>query len=94
MRLFFWILISIISISCFFQTNFIYANSSTSTTVLSSQSFQKLGIEIEESIAGTYFAGDGILIRGRVTNKKEYAMVFLQNAQTGEEFSELARTDS
>ncbi len=36
---------------------------------------------------------DGILIRGRVTNKKEYAMVFLQNAKTGEEFSLLAHTN-
>lgn len=94
MKLFSWILIVIFSIGCFLQTNFTYADASIPTTVLSTESFQKLGIELRENLANNYYTGDGILIRGRVTNKKEYAMVFLQNAKTGEELSELARTDS
>lgn len=56
--------------------------------------FQSLGIELTDSIATTYFAWDSILIQGRVTNRKEYAFLYLQNIQTKEEITELVRTDA
>lgn len=56
--------------------------------------FSELGIELKEPIAKTYFVGDGILIRGRVTDSKQYALIFLKNTKTGESISRLADTNS
>lgn len=63
-------------------------------TSSSRNAFEKLGVILTEDAANTYFAGDTILIRGRVTDKKEYALVYIENIQSGEDISELARTDA
>ncbi|MBX9808901.1 carboxypeptidase-like regulatory domain-containing protein, partial [Candidatus Gracilibacteria bacterium] len=60
----------------------------------SRNAFEKLGVILTEDSANAYFVGDTILIRGRVTDKKEYALVYIENVQSGEDVSELAHTDS
>lgn len=57
------------------------------------KTFENLGIELDHDISNTYFAWDAILIQWRVTNKKEYAFLYLQNISTKEETTELVRTD-
>jgi hypothetical protein len=54
--------------------------------------FRELGIELIDPIADTYYAGDAILIRGRVTDKRPYALIYIKNISTGESISELAET--
>ena len=77
---------------------FFYKNTDTfaieSTTNSSRSAFEKLGVILNEDAANTYFVGDSILIRGRVTDKKEYALVYIENVETGEDISGLARTDA
>jgi hypothetical protein len=64
------------------------------TTNSSRNAFEKLGVILTDDSANTYFAGDTILIRGRVTDKKEYALIYIENVQSGEEISKLAHTDT
>ena len=58
------------------------------------RTFEKLGIQLSEKITTEYYAGDSVLIQGRVTNKKEYAFFYLQNINTKEELTELVHTDA
>ncbi len=55
--------------------------------------FQSLWVELKEKIATTYYAWDGLLIQGRVTNSREYAFLYLQNINTKKETTQLVRTD-
>ena len=54
--------------------------------------FRELGVELSDPIADTYYAWDAILIRGRVTDGKQYALIYIKNIATGESISELAET--
>ena len=56
--------------------------------------FRDLGIELLDPVAQTYYVGDAILIHGRVTDNREYALVYLKHITTGESISELVDTDS
>jgi uncharacterized protein YkwD len=56
--------------------------------------FRELGIDLIDPIADTYYAWDGILIHGRVTDGRRYALIYLKNISTGESISELAETSS
>ena len=54
--------------------------------------FQSLGIVLTDPIADTYYTWDAILIRGRVTDGQQDALIYLKNISTGESISELAET--
>ncbi len=72
----------------------IYASDPLMGSELAIHVFSSLGIELKQDIVSTYFVGDGILIEWRVTNKKEYAFLYLQNMKSKEEKSVLVRTDA
>lgn len=56
--------------------------------------FRELGIELSDPVADTYYVGDAILIRGRVTDGRQHALIYLKNIKTGESISELAETSA
>ncbi len=70
-----------------------FADSSIHTSVLSNTTFSKLGIELKENIADTYYTGDGLLIIGRVTDNKKYVIFYLRNIDSWEEVSDLYPTN-
>ena len=67
---------------------------SVSAAPASVSTFRELGIELRENIADTYYVWDSILIRGRVTDGRLYALIYLKNTTTGESISELAETNT
>ncbi len=84
-RILFFILL--ICLSMFPQWD-IYATGTTTSL----STFRELGIELKENIADTYYVWDAILIRGRVIDGRQYALIYLKNITTGESISELAET--
>ncbi len=82
------ILVLIVSISFFSVSDVSQAGSPSSTTSI----FRDLGINLIDPIADTYYAWDAILIHGRVTDQRQYALIYLKNIATGESISELADT--
>lgn len=61
---------------------------------LSEGTFSDLGIRLTKSISNTYFTEDSVLIQGKVTLKKEYALIYLEEKSTGKKVvTELAKTD-
>lgn len=87
------IFIFIFPLSCLFS-DYASAEPSIQTDILSNNIFIKLGIELKENIANIYYTGDNILIRGRVTDKKQYVIFYLKNIDTWEEISDLYPTNS
>ena len=67
-------------------------NISVSAAPASISTFRELGIELRENIADTYYVWDAILIRGRVTDGRQYALIYIKNTRTDESISELAET--
>lgn len=55
--------------------------------------FSSLGVQFTTSLSNTYFAGDSILIEGKVTDKKEYVMIYLESESTKKEYSTLIRVE-
>jgi uncharacterized protein YkwD len=71
------------------------ANISHAQTVSSTTSiFRDLDIELLDPIADMYYVWDAILIHGRVTDSRAYALIYLKNITTGESISELADTST
>lgn len=85
--------IFIFSISCLFLDS-VFAEPGIQTGVVSNNIFVKLGIELKENIANTYYTGDNILIRGRVTDNKKHVIFYLRNINTWEEISDLYSTNT
>lgn len=56
--------------------------------------FANLGVKLTNSISNTYFTDDSILIRGNVTIKKDYAIIYLEEKSTGKKtVTKLTKTD-
>lgn len=72
----------------------LYAASTAQWGYYAQQTFNTLGIELKNDLSNTYYTGDSILIQWRVTNKKEYAFLYIQNIATKAETTKLVRTDS
>ncbi|MBC7498081.1 hypothetical protein H7170_00395 [Candidatus Gracilibacteria bacterium] len=84
------LLIGLLLISIGSGANISHAQTLSSTTSI----FRDLGIELLDPIADRYYVGDAILIRGRVTDSRAYALIYLKNITTGESISELADTST
>ena len=68
--------------------------SATSHISSSTSVFRELGIDLIDPIADTYYVWDAILIRGRVTDGRQDALIYLKSISTGESISELAETST
>lgn len=56
--------------------------------------FANLGVRLTNTVSNTYFTDDSILIRGKVTIKKDHALIYLEEKSTGKKVvTELAKTD-
>jgi hypothetical protein len=55
--------------------------------------FSSLGVSLLTPISNTYFAGDHILIEGRVTDGKKILLSYIENSATEEEVTRLISTD-
>ena len=55
--------------------------------------FSPLWIILSTKLSNTYFAGDSILIEGKVIDKKEYVMVYLQSEKEKQDYSLLVRVE-
>lgn len=82
------VLIFLVSVSFLSSSYISQAQAISSTTSV----FRELGIELIEPIADAYYVWDTILIHGRVTDGRQYALIYLKNIVTGESRSELAET--
>lgn len=71
----------------------LYAASTAQWGYYEQKTFNTLGVELKGNLSNTYYTGDSILIQWRVTNKKEYAFLYIQNIATKAETTKLVRTD-
>jgi Lytic transglycolase/Cysteine-rich secretory protein family len=62
-------------------------------TNIVSDSFAKLGVKVFTPLSNTYFAGDHILIEGKVLDGKKSLLTFLENKTTGEKTTRLISVD-
>jgi uncharacterized protein YkwD len=61
---------------------------------LDRNTFANLGIRLTSDLSNTYFTDESILIQGKVTIKKEYALIYLEEKSTKKKVvTELAKTD-
>lgn len=56
--------------------------------------FLPFSVELSAPLSNTYFIGDTILIEGRVGDKKEYVMIYLESEKDKKEYSSLVKVDS
>ncbi|MBP9779585.1 hypothetical protein KBD33_03100 [Candidatus Gracilibacteria bacterium] len=76
------------------QTTLIGNNpTSISKKTFDTTSFFKFSILLSKKLSNTYLAGDSIIIEGKVVDKKEYVMVYLQSEKDKQEYSTLVRVE-
>jgi hypothetical protein len=55
--------------------------------------FSSLWVYFTTALSNTYFAGDSILIEGKVLDKKEYVMIYFESENSKKEYSTLVRVE-
>jgi uncharacterized protein YkwD len=76
------------------QTTIIWSNpSNVHKKSFDATVFFKFSVLLSKKLSNTYFAWDTIVIEGKVVDKKEYVMVYLQSEKDKQEYSTLVRVE-